>query len=625
MAGSNGSPAQRGGPPPHWPDESEEQARALELERWRHQQAQAAQHGYSHSGASPQHGYQQPAPGFGQPASYGPGYFGHPPQQDGYAQPHIPEHNAPDDSALGRNPFEPPFGDPAHHQQAQNAPHFERFAPVPSPMDYPSGYDPHQLPGGHPEHVQDPFNPQRAPSPFDAHQGFDPNRGFGALGVHPSDQHQGHLDARADPQSWDLSNYHTSQIPQGYHDPSGGHDPHAPLEWGSPAPAGHDAQWLQSQSGQGHWAPNDGLQQAQHYDHNAPDPHQHYHLDPNYDHDDQHLASDLASDEYDVPEEPRRRPSVVLVIGMLVGAIVVGGGLAFAYRHLGGGGGGTKVAEIKRQAEPEKVRPDNPGGKQIAHSGNAFLNRSKGAPGETRQSDVDGSAKKVATIPIVVNRDGSMTSQPSAASATLPSDGSGVPGLVLDGLGPPPAAPQLRPGTGPTPTDAPASRLPPPPPPVERTPPRVADLPLPKVMNAPPPQAPQATAAVERPAPPPPLRKPAVPPREERVAARTGAGAVGAADVDPPAVRPAVSRNGYVAVLASKRSRQEALNTFADLHSQFPDILGGVTPDVREANLGDRGVWYRLIGGPPGSREAALGICTKLKSRGMKDCWPVAY
>jgi hypothetical protein len=86
-----------------------------------------------------------------------------------------------------------------------------------------------------------------------------------------------------------------------------------------------------------------------------------------------------------------------------------------------------------------------------------------------------------------------------------------------------------------------------------------------------------------------------------------------------------VSRSGYVAVLASKRSRQEALNAFADLHSQYPDILGGVTPDVREANLGDKGVWYRLIGGPPGSREAARGICVKLKARGMKDCWPVAY
>jgi hypothetical protein len=78
-------------------------------------------------------------------------------------------------------------------------------------------------------------------------------------------------------------------------------------------------------------------------------------------------------------------------------------------------------------------------------------------------------------------------------------------------------------------------------------------------------------------------------------------------------------------VLASKKSRQDALNSFADLHSQYPDVLAGVTPDVKEANLGDKGVWYRLIAGPPGSREAARTLCVKLKEKGMKDCWPVAY
>lgn len=627
MAGSNGAPAQRGGPPPHWPAESEEQARALELERWRHQSAHLTQQGYQHPGHAnpPAHGYQQPAPGYGQPASYDPALFGHAPQQGDYAPPHVSDANTP-----VRNPFEPPFGEPAHHQHEQPAPHFERFQPVPAPHDFASAYDPYQQPVGGHQTLQDPFNPHRGPAPYDAHQGFDPGPNVGASQRHLPEPHGNPFDGRGDPQSWDLSNYHPGQIPQGYHGQPAHIDPHAQPEWGSPAHASHDPQWPHLQAGQGQWGPDGPLQHGQHYDPNAPLQHEHFELDPAYQQGDQHHAGEAEGDEYDLPEEPRRGPSTVMVIGMLVGAIVVGGGMALAYRHFGGGGQSVNVAEIKRQTAPEKVRPQNPGGKQIEHKSNAFLNRagSGGAPAEARQSDVDGSAKKVATIPIVVNRDGSMT--PQSTSASVPAPGSsGVPGLLLDGFGPPPAPPELRPGTGPTPTETHAaaqpSRLPPPPPPVERTPPRIADLPLPKVTNA---QPPQAVAAVEDPTPLP-VRKPAVAPRAERsthqaAAAASGVGATGL-EAPPRKAAQSVSRSGFVAVLASKRSRQEALNTFADLHSQYPDVLGSVTPDVREANLGERGVWYRLIGGPPGSREAAQGICSKLKTRGMKDCWPVAY
>jgi hypothetical protein len=211
---------------------------------------------------------------------------------------------------------------------------------------------------------------------------------------------------------------------------------------------------------------------------------------------------------------------------------------------------------------------------------------------------------------------------------------------VLDGFGPPPgppAAPQLRGDGGPVAAPAaPASRLPPPsPPPPAVAPkaaqaapavPKVADLPLPKVIPTPP----AATAAVvERPAPP--KKKVAV--RDDLVsqqahasAAEDGPSGLGSAVATPPR-KPiaATSSSGYVAVLASKKTRQEALNSFADLHSQYPDVLGGLTPDVREANLGEKGLWYRLIVGPPGSREAARNVCVKLKEKGMNDCWPVAY
>ena len=66
---------------------------------------------------------------------------------------------------------------------------------------------------------------------------------------------------------------------------------------------------------------------------------------------------------------------------------------------------------------------------------------------------------------------------------------------------------------------------------------------------------------------------------------------------------------GYVAVLSSQKSRMDALKIFANMQEKYGDVLSSRTPDVQEANLGEKGVFYRLVVGPPGSREAATGLC----------------
>jgi len=95
----------------------------------------------------------------------------------------------------------------------------------------------------------------------------------------------------------------------------------------------------------------------------------------------------------------------------------------------------------------------------------------------------------------------------------------------------------------------------------------------------------------------------------------------------PPAAVPvpASGGSGFVAVLASKKSRMDALKAFADLQQKYAEVLASKTPDVQEANLGDKGVWYRAVVGPPGSREAASGVCSQLKSAGHSGCWVAAY
>src|SRR5262249_41938445 len=113
---------------------------------------------------------------------------------------------------------------------------------------------------------------------------------------------------------------------------------------------------------------------------------------------------------------------------------------------------------------------------------------------------------------------------------------------------------------------------------------------------------------------PPPARKPAatakVAPKPKQVAA--------------PAPT-ATASSGFVAVVASKKSRMDALKAFADLQQKYGDVLAAKPPDVQEADLGDKGIWYRAVVGPPGSREAASSVCNQLKTAGHAACWVAAY
>jgi hypothetical protein len=94
-----------------------------------------------------------------------------------------------------------------------------------------------------------------------------------------------------------------------------------------------------------------------------------------------------------------------------------------------------------------------------------------------------------------------------------------------------------------------------------------------------------------------------------------------------PAKAPADPSAGYVAVVATQKSQADALRAFADLDTRYPGVLTGKTPEVQQADLTARGlgVMYRVIVGPPGSRDAAAKVCTQLKAAGYNDCWTKRY
>jgi hypothetical protein len=69
----------------------------------------------------------------------------------------------------------------------------------------------------------------------------------------------------------------------------------------------------------------------------------------------------------------------------------------------------------------------------------------------------------------------------------------------------------------------------------------------------------------------------------------------------------------------------EALKQFADLQQKYGSLLQNKTPDVQEANLGEKGTYHRLLVGPPSSREQANALCSELKSAGYASCWVTSH
>jgi cell division protein FtsN len=57
------------------------------------------------------------------------------------------------------------------------------------------------------------------------------------------------------------------------------------------------------------------------------------------------------------------------------------------------------------------------------------------------------------------------------------------------------------------------------------------------------------------------------------------------------------------------------------LQRKYASIIGNHSPSVRKADLGTKGVWYRLLIGPVSEKSEAEGLCEQLKGAGMKGCF----
>lgn len=77
---------------------------------------------------------------------------------------------------------------------------------------------------------------------------------------------------------------------------------------------------------------------------------------------------------------------------------------------------------------------------------------------------------------------------------------------------------------------------------------------------------------------------------------------------------PVAAAGAYVQ-LSSQRSQEAALSAFRALQRKYPALLGGLQPDIQKADLGAKGVYYRLRVGQP-DRDQAAALCERLRAAG---------
>ena len=602
MSRSNGPLGQlRGVPPQQWPQSAEADLAV--------QQAYAA----AQAAAQPR-----------QPQTFGNVQGQAPAQGQPQYAPQAPAYPLPPGGAPADQGYYPAPQAPAQHPAYQ--PVFERYAPPPEPAS--RGYDlrsagqhreaPNQAPAyaPAPPRAQSPPQPQPQPSLYDSHARQPQQRG----GIYDQWPQPAAPQPAPAARGYDFSNYGAGAPPAANY----GHAP-------APAPAPQQRQHNQPLQPQ-HAPPPQDDQQWQfgpaagrrdevgghggHYGSAQPAAYdQHDLVDDGGAGQLQAATDDHGYDPDDHPDyeddEPRRGRRGLVMVSALVAAIALGGGLAYAYKtFMKSPGGSAQVAKVAAPKGPSKTQPADPGGKQFANQDSKLQSRlgdgSAPTPVAASPVDVESGVKRVPTV--VIGRDGSV-SPPSP-----------VPGMVVvqpQPPGPPPVSAQQATVAAAVAT---APVAPPQAAPVVVPQPRVAAI-------APQPRAPvpvvNAAPVEVIPVAPPPPKKPTVkrapPPRDDLAATGSAAPVAAVAPARGPS-------SGFVAVLASKGSKAEAERTNAELEQRF-DVLKGKIFDVQEANLTaqGKGIYYRSVVGPPGSREFASGVCNQLKAVGYTGCWITAY
>jgi cell division protein FtsN len=281
-----------------------------------------------------------------------------------------------------------------------------------------------------------------------------------------------------------------------------------------------------------------------------------------------------------------RSRSMFMVGSALLGAVALGGALAFAYKQSGGSMSSGETPVVQADTRPVKEAPQNAGGKEFPHKNKLIYERLQN--GDQPEAERIVPRQEELAMPAMPGAGPVAAPPPAVATVDDPDGGPRrVKTLVVrpDGSVMPPPAP--------VPAPAPAQQQ------------LAAVAPAPQAAPAAPPRAPVAAAPAPA-ADPQPVA--AIPPPKPK---------------PTPAPAPAAPSK-YVVQVGSKQNQTDALATFADMQQKYPSLLASYRPMVQKANLGAKGIWYRLRIGPIADKSAANKLCSQLKSQGHPDCLVMA-
>jgi hypothetical protein len=314
-----------------------------------------------------------------------------------------------------------------------------------------------------------------------------------------------------------------------------------------------------------------------------------------------------------------RSRSAFMVGSALLGAIALGGALAFAYKQSGGGLGSEPPPLVQADATPVKEAPDQPGGKEFPHKNKLIYDRLQNGDGPEseklvpRQEDV--------AVPAMPASDPASMPAPVASTDAVPPTTQALPGAPTMAMA---AADESAPDGGPRKVKTMVVRP-------------DGSVETPAIPALPTEAAPAGAAPVEAAAAPAPAAEPQLaavappqPAEQQPVQAAPQEAAAPAPEPKPKpkqqtaAATPQAAPSKYVVQVGSKKNQTEALASFADMQQKYPTLLANYRPIVQKADLGAKGTWYRLRIGPITDKTAASKLCSQLKSQGLPDCLVMA-
>jgi len=253
-----------------------------------------------------------------------------------------------------------------------------------------------------------------------------------------------------------------------------------------------------------------------------------------------------------------------LIVGVAVGAAVAGGAAWFALKDRAVNGlpttdGGVPV--IKAEPSPYKIKPENPGGLQVANQDKTVYDRVAKSNAPNRVENLLPPPEQPKAPPKAEHN--AAPRQPAVARSPLEERRDELAEMIakLEKKEPPPGS-ENAPAQPPVPGDAVVA-----------------------------PQQAAVPGADE------PRKDVPVPP-------------------SPPAPMSPASPGTVLVQLAAAKSEESALAEWNRVKSKHGELLAKLSPTVVRADLGERGVFYRLRAGTLPDRTAAEALCAALTAQG---------